>query len=145
MKIRQRGFTLVEVIIGLAILMVAMTGVFTIYSWCTVAVRQAQHRTLATLCARQMMEMIRSTPYDVSAYNGFSTSSSVSTGSAVSSDLSIWQACIQDLPMSATGSIAVIDDLEMLHSNLVQVTILYENYGRNTTVMMSQKFPVRDP
>jgi prepilin-type N-terminal cleavage/methylation domain-containing protein len=141
----QQGFTLIEVMVGLAILMMAMTGVFTIYSWCTAEVRRAQYRTLATLCARQMMEMINSTPYHVSAYDGFSTNSSPSTESSARTDLDIWQACIQHLPMPATGSIAVIDDIETPYSNVVQVTILYKNYGRDTTIGVSQKFPAREP
>jgi hypothetical protein len=47
--------------------------------------------------------------------------------------------------MPAIGSITVSDDAETPYSSLVQVTIRYENYGRNTTLMVSQKFPAREP
>jgi len=144
-KSRQQGFTLIEVIVGVAILMVAMTGMFAIYSWCTVEVRRARHRTLVTLCAQQMMEMIVSTPQNVGAYHGFSTTSLPSASSPVSHDLHTWQTCIKSLPMPATGTIAVSDDPEIPYAILVRVTILYENYGRSNTMVLSQKFPTRHP
>ena len=142
---RNAGFTLIEVIIAVAILMVAMTAVFTMYSWCTAEVQRARQRTLVTLCAQRIMEMIASAPQPVQAYDGFTTDIPPSAGNPMSGDWQAWQACIQALPRSGTGHIKVSDDPDMLYATLVQVSIQYDNYGRETTLTMSQKFPSRYP
>ena len=142
---RQLGFTLIEVMIAVAILMMAMAAVFAMYSWCTVEVRRARQRTLVTLCAQQILELIASTPQDVWAYEGFSTSAQPLEENPVNADLRRWQTCILELPRPATGRIAVLNDADTLYSILVQVSIHYDNYGRDTTLMVSQKFPDRNP
>ncbi len=142
---RQQGLTLIEMMIAVAILLTAMASVFTIYSWCTVEVRRARQRTLVALCAQQMMEKIASTPQDVWDYDGLSTGTSSSAENPVNADLQRWQACILELPRPATGRITVLDDPDTPYSNLVQTSIQYDNYGRDTTLMVSQKFPARTP
>ena len=141
----QQGFTLIETMVAVAILMTAMAAVFTIYSWCTVEVRRARLRTLAALCAQHMMEKIASTPQDVWDYDGFSSSAPPSAENPVKADLQSWQACILELPRPARGRIAVLDDPDTPYSNLVRVSIRYDNYERDTTLMVSQKFPDRNP
>lgn len=142
---KHQGFTLIEVVIAVAILMTAMTAVFTIYSWCTAEVRRARQRTHVTLCAQRMLEMIASAPQHVLAYDGFSTTALPAAGNPVAGDLRTWQACVRELSRSATGQITVSDDPETPYATLVQVSIQYDNYGRETTLSISQKLPARAP
>ena len=70
---KQEGFTLIEVLVAIAILAVAIVTVFGIYSYCMVEIRRAKLRTVATNCGQQMMEMICSTPHDISNYHDLTT------------------------------------------------------------------------
>ncbi len=142
---KQHGFTLIEVIIAVAILMVAMTAVFAIYSWCTAEVRRARQRTLVMLCAQRMLEMIGSSPQPIRTYDGFSTTTPPVAENPVGADLQRWQTCIHELSRPATGRIVVLDDPDLPYSILVRISIQYDNYGRDTTLSVSQKFPKSNP
>ena len=140
-SMRQSGFTLLEVIISVAILAIAMMGVFTVYSQCTTEIRRAQYRTLVTACGQQMLDMIASTPHNIFVYHDFSTDSSPPDDSPVWSDLSVWQSRIHTLPTQAAGTISVVNDPDIPHTTRVTVRITYDNYGRSAATTISMHVP----
>jgi prepilin-type N-terminal cleavage/methylation domain-containing protein len=132
----ERGFTLVEVLVALAILAVAIMSVFAIYTQCTVEIRRAKNRTLATNCVQQMMEMICSTPHAFSNYDGLTTASDPPASNPVKADLLSWQSALQTFPTQAIGTISVGDEP---YASLVTVEVKYDNYGRTTTTTLVLK------
>jgi type II secretion system protein I len=87
MKNAARGFTLIEVLVAVAILAAAMMSVFAIYVHCTVELRRAKNRTLATNFAQQMMEMICAAPQLLAHYQGLTTAADPPVDNPVSADL----------------------------------------------------------
>ena len=138
----ERGFTLVEVLVALAILTVAIMSVFAIYTQCTVEIRRAKNRTIATNCAQQMLEMICSTPHALSNYHGLTTTADPPAGNPVRDDLLRWQAALQTVPTRAVGTISVGDEL---YARLVTVEVKYDNYGRATTTTLALKITKPSP
>jgi prepilin-type N-terminal cleavage/methylation domain-containing protein len=139
----EKGFTLIEVLIAVAILTVAVMSVFMIYTQCTVEIRRAKNRTIATNYAQQMMEMISSTPYNIFYYHGLTTTSDPPADNPVRDDLLRWKAALQTFPTRATGIISVVADQESPHSIVVTVKITYDNYGREVTNTLSLKIARR--
>jgi len=140
---KQEGFTLVEVLVAVAILAFAIMTVFSIYSYCTVEIRRAKNRTIATNCAQQMMEMICSSPHDISNYQGLTTASTPPAGNPARADLLRWKSILQtSFPAQAVGTISVADEP---YSIVVTVTIGYNNYGRETASTLSTKIAKKFP
>ena len=141
----NQGFTLIEVIVAVAILAVAVMGVFMVYSQCTVEIRRARNRTMATNYAQQMMEMIASTPSDILNYHGLTTMTDPPTDNPVRADLLRWKANLQPWLTNAVGTIVVVKDQAISHAILVTVTITDENYGRRATSTLSLKIATSSP
>ena len=141
----NQGFTLIEVLIAIAILAVAVMGVFMVYTQCTAEIRRAKNRTTATNYAQQMMEMVASTPYDILNYHGLTTLTDPPTDNPVRADLLRWKANLQTFLTNAVGTIAVVKDQAISHAILVTVTITYENYGRKATSTLSLKIATSSP
>jgi prepilin-type N-terminal cleavage/methylation domain-containing protein len=136
----ERGFTLIEVLISVAILAAAMMSVFTIYTQCIVEIRRAKNRTMATNAAQMMMEMIASSPHAVLSYHGLATTTDPPAGNPARNDLLVWKSALQAFPTSAIGTISVVDEL---YSNVVTVQVSYDAYGKNTTNTLSLKIRKR--
>ncbi len=136
----ERGLTLIEVLIAVAILATAMMSVFTIYSQCVVEIRRAKNRTLATQYTQMMLEMIISSPYNVSHYQGLSTSIAPPDDNPIREDMLKWAHALNTFPTIASGRISVVEES---YSNLVTVALQYGNYGRNTTNILTLKVEKR--
>jgi prepilin-type N-terminal cleavage/methylation domain-containing protein len=138
--IPERGLTLIEVLVSVAILGTAIMSVFTIYTQCIVEIRRVKNRTIATNAAQMMIEMISSSPYAVSNYHGLTTATEPPVDNPVRNDLLAWKSALQTFPASAIGTISVVDEL---YSHLVTVEISYNDYGRKTTNTLSLKIGKR--
>ncbi len=137
----ERGLTLIEVLISVAILAATIMSVFTIYTQCIVEIRRAKNRTLASHYAQMMMEMIASSPHSISHYHGLTTQQSFPQQNSVRDDMLKWAQTLQTFPGNAVGAISVT--LET-YSHLVTVEIAYQNYGRETTSVLKLKMPGKD-
>jgi prepilin-type N-terminal cleavage/methylation domain-containing protein len=131
-----RGFTLVEVLLSVAILGTTIMTVFTIYAQSIVEIRRARNRTIATHAAQTMMEMIVSSPHAISNYHGLTTITAPPIENPVRDDLLDWQSMLHAFPTSASGAISVGEDLS---GQIVTVTISYEDYSRTTTTTLALK------
>lgn len=60
---RARGFTLIDVLVGSALVAVVFLGVFGVYRFGLRVLEQYQHRTVATALANEYMERARNLPY----------------------------------------------------------------------------------
>jgi prepilin-type N-terminal cleavage/methylation domain-containing protein len=140
---KQEGFTLIEVLVAIAILAFAIMTVFSIYSYCTVEIRRAKNRTIAMNCVQQMMEMICSTPHNISQYHGLTTASTPPSSNPVRADFLRWQFVLQRSFLSqAIGTISVVEEA---YSRVVTVAIRYDNYGREQASTLSMKIAKRSP
>jgi prepilin-type N-terminal cleavage/methylation domain-containing protein len=140
---KQEGFTLIEVLVAIAILAFAIMTVFSIYSYCMLEIRRAKNRTIATNYAQQMMEMICSTPHDISHYHDLTTASTPPLSNPVKADFLRWQSVLQLSFLSqAIGTISVVDEA---YSRVVTVAIRYDNYGKEQTSTLSIKIAKRSP
>jgi hypothetical protein len=83
-----------------------------------------------------MMEMIVSSPYHVSYYQGLSTSAALPEDNPVREDVLKWARTLNTFPTTANGRISVAEES---YSNLVTVELEYGNYGRNTTNVLTLK------
>ena len=144
MRIRKcadpKGFTLIEVLVSVAILGTAIMSVFTIYAQSIVEIRRAKNRTIATHAAQTMMEMVVSSPHAISHYHGLTTTTLPPDENPVSDDLLAWQSLLHTFPTSASGTISVGEDLAV---QIVTVNITYEDYGRTTTTTLTLKLEKR--
>ena len=139
---KQEGFTLIEVLVAVAILAVAIVTVFGIYSYC-MEIRRAKLRTVATNCGQQMMEMICSTPHDISSYHDLTTASIPPSNNPIRADFLLWRSALQtSFPTWVIGTISVVDEP---YSKVVTVTIRYDNYGREMTSTLSMKVAKKSP
>ena len=136
----ERGFTLIEVLISVAILAAAIMSVFTIYAQCIVEIRRAKNRTMATNSAQMMMEMIASSPYAVSNYHGLATTTDPPAENPAKNNLLAWKSALQTFPTSAIGTISVVDEL---YSHVVTVKISYDDYSKRTVNTLSLKIGKR--
>ena len=140
---KQEGFTLIEVLVAIAILAVAIVTVFGIYSYCLVEIRRAKLRTVATNRGQQMMEMICSTPHDISNYHDLTTVSIPPSSNPIRADFLTWKSALQtSFPTWAIGTISVVHEP---YSKVVTVTIRYDNYGRETISTLSMKVAKNSP
>ena len=64
LKRNQRGFTLVEVIVTLGLLLIASTGTFGVFFYALQNAGTAKHTTAATYSAKWQMEAIKNTTFD---------------------------------------------------------------------------------
>ena len=135
----KHGFTLLEVLVAIAILAVTMMGVLTIYTQCTLEIRRAKHRTMATHYVQDMLEMIRSSPFDPRNYHELTTASAPPEDNPVRTDLLRWASALQRFPAQATGNISVVHDPETPYTMRVTVTLTYDNYGKESTTIVSVK------
>jgi prepilin-type N-terminal cleavage/methylation domain-containing protein len=138
--VRQKhGFTLLEVLVSITILAVAMMGVLRIYTQCTLEIRRAKHRTMATHYVQEMLEMIRSSPFDLQNFHGLTTVSTPPEENPARTDLLRWASMLQMFPVPATGDISVIRDPATPYTMRVTVTLTYDNYGKESTTVVSVK------
>jgi prepilin-type N-terminal cleavage/methylation domain-containing protein len=80
-----RGFTLIEILIGITILAVGLLGVAGMFSTAYVDVNAGGKTTMAVTAARQIVEDLRLLPFpDVAALNGFNTNSAPPTSPPLS-------------------------------------------------------------
>jgi prepilin-type N-terminal cleavage/methylation domain-containing protein len=69
-----RGFTLVEILIGITILTIALLAIAAMFPMAFMAVHESGKSTMTLTAARQMMEDVRSIPFDeLINLNGFDT------------------------------------------------------------------------
>jgi type II secretion system protein I len=137
----RQGFTLIEVLISIAILAMVVMSVCSIYTHCTLEIKRAQNRTMASNFAQQMMEMICSSPHDLSAYDGLTTAAAPPSDNPARADLLRWQAALDTFPTEAVGTIAVQADPTIAYATAVTVQITYTNYGRETVSTLTLKVP----
>ena len=143
-----RGFTLIEVLVAIAILATVFMTMFAIYTHTLIKVRRAKNRTLATNTAKMMMEMIISSPYDASIYHGLTTITTLSADHPVQADLLHWKATLETFPTMAVGIISALDSRECVQDRCtdivtVNVAIRYQDYGGETTNALSVKLEKR--
>lgn len=140
---KQDGFTLIELMMAVAILLASMTAVLAMYSWCTTEVRRARQRTLAAACGQQMMEMMAASLHSLTAYDGFTTRAAPADANPALGDWQRWQRCVDQLSGAAAGRISVRDDGDIPFALRVDLTIQYENYGRAASLRLTRSFPHR--
>ena len=64
LKCNQRGFTFVEVIVALGLLLIASTGTFGVFFFALQNAGTAKHTTAATYSAKWQMETIKNTTFE---------------------------------------------------------------------------------
>lgn len=75
---RRSGFTLVELLLGITILTIALLSVAAMFPMGYMVVHESGKTTMTLTAARQMLEDIRSVPFDrLANLNGFDTANSV--------------------------------------------------------------------
>lgn len=134
----QRGFTLIEALIASAILAAALMSVFAIMTRCTVELRRAKHRTIASNAAQAMIEMILSSPYLPTYYHALSTDTPPPDDNPVRADLLTWSAMLSAFPTHAVGAIRVAIEE---YAYVATVDVSYGNYGRNAVSSLSVYIP----
>ena len=79
----NRGFTLVELLVGMTFLMVSLLAIAAMFPMAYVVTNEAGKTTMTLTAARQVMEDVRSLPFgDLSSLNNFDTSSYASLPSS---------------------------------------------------------------
>lgn len=77
----QRGFSLIELLIGMSILAVALLSIATMFSTGHTDVTAGGKTTMATAAARQMLEDIQNVPFaDIANLDNFDTANSATLG-----------------------------------------------------------------
>lgn len=117
--IKQRGFTLVEVLVALVVLAVGLLGIAALYVEGLRAGRTSVYRTAAVVLAADMAERIRANPAAGGAYAGtgpgadnfcVNGTSDCSAAELAADDWFRWLNDIErQLPAGAGGTIAVAD------------------------------------
>lgn len=70
----SRGFTLIEVLLGMTILMVGLLGIAAMFPMAFITVHDAGKMTMGLTAARQILEDVRSVPFDeIINLNSFDT------------------------------------------------------------------------
>lgn len=83
----SRGFTMVELLVAAAILVVALLGIAAVLPTADMSVHQAGQISKAVSLAQEMIEMIKNDPFSqLSLYNGVDTRT---TGTYPTDDLSL--------------------------------------------------------
>ena len=71
-RLYERGFTLVEVMLAVAIAAVALCGILATYAACFTLIRTSKNASIATSAAQGLLDEIRNTSFPLikSTYNG---------------------------------------------------------------------------
>ena len=71
-RLSERGFTLVEVMLAVAIAAVALCGILATYAACFTLIRTSKNASIATSAAQGLLDEIRNTSFPLikSTYNG---------------------------------------------------------------------------
>jgi Tfp pilus assembly protein PilV len=76
----QRGFTLIETMVALCVLMVSVVGVASLGAYAIAYNSGAGSRELALMVAQQQMEQLRSVPFNDASLNASTGASTVTSG-----------------------------------------------------------------
>ncbi|MBU4141469.1 prepilin-type N-terminal cleavage/methylation domain-containing protein, partial [Patescibacteria group bacterium] len=97
----EGGFSFIEILIGIALLLVVSLGLYGAFQLCIQLVGQSKARITALSLASQQMEMIRNLPY-----NSVGTQGGIPTGSLLQSETIIRN----DIEYELKTSVIYIDD-----------------------------------
>jgi len=79
----SRGFTLVELLVGMTFLMISLLAIAAMFPMAYVVTNEAGKTTMTLTAARQVLEDVRSLPFsDLSLLNGFDTSNALTLPAA---------------------------------------------------------------
>jgi len=153
-----QGFTLIEILIGITILVVGILGVATMFGTGFTNVAEGGRMTMAITAARQMLEDIRTVPFDnLPNLSGFDTNNSGTqpannpergiarkwryalagdgTGwGFTAAEKARWQSLgVGSVPFGARGQISVVNQTATLR----RITITVPVPGRGATVQLA--------
>lgn len=157
-RVGGRGFTLIEILIGITVLVVGMLGVTSMFGTGYINVGEGARMTMAVTAARQMLEDIRTIPFaNLLNLNGFDTNNSGTqpannperaiarkwryalagdgTGwGFTAAEKAMWQNLgVGSVPFGARGQISVVNQTATLR--LITVTVPVP--GRGATVQLT--------
>ena len=125
MPLRERGFTLVELLVTIIVLGIVITSLGGLYYTMQANEVESQHYDLAVRAARTEIEDLRNSGYD-----------SLTPGGTITFTSSLPSA----LPSNKTGTVAVSEPLSGLRR--VDVTVAYTDYGKAKTVTLSSEIGI---
>ena len=144
------GFTLIEVLVCVAILAGVVMTMFGVLTHLTIEIRRSRNRSIATQAAQMVMETIVAAPYDARVFHGLTSEETPPSDSLVSTDVLGWKNTLTAFPIKTVAQVAVEEtpfcvDIETeeesfaLCPELLQVTveIHYQDHGREATQKLS--------
>ena len=159
MRNRQRGFSLIEALVGFLILSVGMLGIASLQTLSLKAGNTASLRSVAVIKASEIIERMRSNPTQLAAYNvstgdsGTDNGCNDSTGTAVlcvpaamaADDIFNWKNDLKSaLPNNnnTTASIVVTPPGAGQALTTVTVTINWQERATDASTMVDQNYTV---
>ena len=147
----NKGFTLLEVLVCVAILASIIMSMFAVYTHLTLEIRRSRNRTIATQAAQMIMETVIASPYDARVFHNLSSSVEPPSDSPVLADVLAWRNTLASFPIAMGAQVRVEevnapfchdpDDEEELalcpRQLQVTVEIHYQDHGREATQELS--------
>lgn len=137
----QKGFTLVEVLVAVAIVSVGLLAVASMQSTAIKGNTSARDATIAVQLAEEMIDRIRANAGDAPGdYNGIDTNNNCTTPAGLADpvlgDCTQWRARLLDttglgLP-GARGTVTVTDSSPIAKTAAITVTITWGTFGART-------------
>lgn len=144
------GFTLIEVLVCVAILASVVMSMFAVYTHLTVEIRRSRNRSTAAKAAQLVLESIIAAPYDARVYHGLSSAEEPPSDSPVSAEVLAWKNILATFPVETAVQVTVQEedvlfcaDLEeespVLCPTILQITveIRYQDHGREAVQELS--------
>ncbi len=136
----QKGFTLVEVLVAVAIVSIGLLAVASMQSTAIKGNLSTKDATIAVQFAEEMIDRIRANAGDSPGnYNGIDTNNSCTTPAGlvdpVLGDCTQWRAGLvaaTGLGTSARGTVTVTDDSPITKTAAITVTVTWGTFGPRT-------------
>ncbi|MCP4405424.1 MAG: prepilin-type N-terminal cleavage/methylation domain-containing protein [bacterium] len=144
------GFTLIEVLVCVAILASVIMTMFAVFTHLNLEIRRSRNRTLATQAAQMVLETIIASPHDAREYHGLTSETLPPPDSPVQTEILAWRNSFATFPVKTAAHVTVgeapfcaaLETEEkslVLCRKLLQVTveIRYQNHGREAVQELS--------